>query len=135
MNLHLLSLLSVPPYYYSNIDEHGNRRDRNERPELCNASVEYIAPSQFSVRPPQDPVFLFLIDVSSSAWSSGLAQASIESIRVALDFLPDGENTRVGIVAFDCQIYVFDLSVNATIFDFALLLALFVDSAFFSPSK
>ena len=45
----------------------GKRRDRAERPELSKASVEFIAPSDYMVRPPVPPVYFFVIDVTATA--------------------------------------------------------------------
>jgi protein transport protein SEC24 len=42
-----------------------------ERPELRFASVEYIAPTEYMVRPPQPCVHVFLIDVSVAAIANG----------------------------------------------------------------
>ena len=41
------------------------------RPELCRSSVEFIAPGDYMVRPPQPPVYFFVIDVSAASAQSG----------------------------------------------------------------
>ena len=45
--------------------------DRMQRAELTHGVVEFIAPSEYMVRPPQPPVYLFVIDVSYNAVNSG----------------------------------------------------------------
>jgi protein transport protein SEC24 len=45
--------------------------DRWQRAELNHGVVEYIAPSEYLVRPPQPPVYTFLLDISHSAVQSG----------------------------------------------------------------
>ncbi|RUS25636.1 hypothetical protein BC938DRAFT_471860, partial [Jimgerdemannia flammicorona] len=45
--------------------------DRWKRAELNHACVEFVAPTEYMVRPPQPPVYLFVIDVSYPAITSG----------------------------------------------------------------
>ena len=52
-------------------------RDRMQRVELNYAVVDYIAPTEYMVRPPQPLVYLFLVDVSAVAVSSGKLSAQI----------------------------------------------------------
>eukprot|EP00798_Chlamydomonas_sp_ICE-L_P002521 gene2521-5474_t len=63
-------LNEVPPEYFCNLDHNNERRDKYERPELSLGTVEYIAPTDYMVRPPMPPVFFFVIDVSHAAVSS-----------------------------------------------------------------
>jgi protein transport protein SEC24 len=60
-------LNDVPSSYFSHLDANGQRRDRDTRPELCKASVEFVAPGDYMVRPPQPPVYFFVIDVSAAS--------------------------------------------------------------------
>lgn len=45
--------------------------DPRNRPELQNCTIEYIAPSEYMLRPPQPAVYLFLFDITASAIESG----------------------------------------------------------------
>lgn len=45
--------------------------DRWQRAELNHAVVEFVAPTEYMVRPPQPAVYIFLIDVSHAAVQSG----------------------------------------------------------------
>lgn len=45
--------------------------DRWQRAELNHAVVDFVAPTEYMVRPPQPPVYVFLIDVSYAAVHSG----------------------------------------------------------------
>ena len=47
------------------------RIDRFKRPELTHGVLEFVAPTEYMVRPPQPPVYLFVIDVSYHAVISG----------------------------------------------------------------
>lgn len=53
--------------------------DRWARPELNHGVVEFIAPTEYMVRPPQPPVYIFLIDVSHGAIQSGELQCIASS--------------------------------------------------------
>ena len=46
--------------------------DRWARAELNYSAVEFVAPTEYMVRPPQPAVYVFLIDVSNAAIQSGL---------------------------------------------------------------
>lgn len=48
--------------------------DRWARDELNHSVVEFVAPTEYMVRPPQPAVYVFLIDVSHTAVQSGKKQ-------------------------------------------------------------
>lgn len=61
-------------------------------------------------RPPQPPVYYFVIDVSYSAVSSGMLRAVCNSIMQAIEQkLSQNERTRVGFVTFDSTIHFYNL--------------------------
>ena len=72
-----MCFVSVPVEYFSPLDENGRRRDADERPELSSGSVEFVASTEYMVRPPMPPVYFFLIDVSLSAVKSGMVKVNI----------------------------------------------------------
>jgi protein transport protein SEC24 len=39
----------VPSTYFSHLDNNGQRRDRDQRPELARCSVEFVAPADYMV--------------------------------------------------------------------------------------
>jgi protein transport protein SEC24 len=45
----------VPTDYYCGVDANGFRTDLHERPELTKGCVEFVASSEYMVRPPQPP--------------------------------------------------------------------------------
>ena len=79
-------------------------------------SVEVIAPSDYMIRPPQPPAFLFLIDVSLPAVASGLVDAACEGIGEAIrrDRLPGDSRTMVGIVTYDSSAHFYALKAQHT---------------------
>ncbi|KAF5193047.1 transport protein Sec24-like, partial [Thalictrum thalictroides] len=67
-------LNDVPGDYFSHLDVNGRRTDANGRPELTKGSVEFVAPTEYMVRPPMPPLYFFLIDVSVTAVRSGMLE-------------------------------------------------------------
>jgi len=116
--------------------------DRMQRAELTHGVVEFIAPSEYMVRPPQPPVFLFVIDVSYNAVNSGASRCRIpfdvddsksnttaslpltfngtgmvaavsRAILDNIDAIPNREKrTRVGIITVDSSVHFYNLNVR-----------------------
>ncbi|OBZ85651.1 Protein transport protein SEC24 [Choanephora cucurbitarum] len=85
--------------------------DRWKRPELNYGCVEFVAPTEYMVRPPQAPAFVFVIDVSYSAIQSGMLATAARTILDSLERLPNDENrTRVGIITVDSSLHFYNLS-------------------------
>ncbi|KAG0339230.1 COPII subunit, partial [Podila humilis] len=84
--------------------------DRWQRKELNHAVVEYIAPTEYMVRPPQPLVYLFLIDVSYPAIQCGMVATAATTILESLDRIPNDEGrTKVGIITVDSSIHFYNL--------------------------
>lgn len=84
--------------------------DRWQRPDLNHAVVEFIAPQEYMVRPPQPLVYLFLIDVSYAAVTSGLLATTARCIRESLDRIPNADRrTRLGFIAVDSSLHFFNI--------------------------
>jgi protein transport protein SEC24 len=102
-------LNDVPTPYFSHLDQNGQRRDRDQRPELSRCSVEFIAPEDYMVRPPQPPVYFFVIDVSGSASASGMLKSCVSAIKESLSSLPGSNRTLFGLITFDSNIHFYNL--------------------------
>jgi len=98
--------------YFSSLDESGKRLDRFQRPELCTGAVEYIAPAEYMVRPPQPPVFMFVIDVSYTAVVTGMLDTVVSTIKEAIQSgkLPGGQRAQMGIITFDTALHFYNLN-------------------------
>lgn len=87
--------------------------DRWARAELNHSVVEFVAPTEYMIRPPQAAVYVFLIDVSHAAIQSGMVATATRTILENLDRIPNEENrTKVAIVAFDVSLYFFSMPVG-----------------------
>lgn len=65
--------------------------DRWQRPELNYSVVEFVAPQEYMVRPPQPLVYLFVFDVSYAAVINGLLATSARCIMESLDRIPNAD--------------------------------------------
>ncbi|KAI1207419.1 uncharacterized protein F4807DRAFT_177306 [Annulohypoxylon truncatum] len=84
-----------------------NRWDRHE---LNHAVVEFVAPQEYMVRPPQPLVYLFLFDVSYAAVSTGLLATSARTILDSLNRIPNADRrTRLGFIAVDSSLHYFSI--------------------------
>ncbi|XP_047196609.1 protein transport protein Sec24B isoform X3 [Hippoglossus stenolepis] len=81
----------------------------HKRPEVQNATVEFIASSDYMLRPPQPSVYLFVLDVCHNAVEAGYLKYFCESLLENLDKLPGDTRTRVGFLTFDSTIHFYNL--------------------------
>lgn len=101
---------NTPSAYFCHLDDNGFRSDRFERPELSQGIVEFIAPQEYMVRPPQEPTYFFVIDVSAQAIHSGMLECAVNAIKRSLDDLPGGKRTKIGFITFDNSVHYFNLA-------------------------
>ncbi|KAI0763029.1 protein transporter SEC24 [Trametes elegans] len=103
--------------------------DRWARPELNHGVVEFVAPTEYMVRPPQPAVYVFLIDVSHNAIQSGMVATATRTILESLDRIPNEDNrTKVAFIAFDTSLHFFSLPAGTT--DSSMLVVSDVEDVF-----
>ncbi|KAJ6902044.1 protein transport protein Sec24-like [Populus alba x Populus x berolinensis] len=107
-------LNDVPGDYFAQLDATGRRVDLNQRPELIKGSVDFVAPTEYMVRPPMPPLYFFLIDVSVSAVRSGMIEVVAQTIKSCLDELPGFPRTQVGFITFDSTIHFYNMKSSLT---------------------
>ena len=105
-------LNECPSAYFCHLDAANQRRDKLQRPELSKGVVEFIAPSEYMVRPPQPPSYFFLIDVSATAVRSGMLTSVANAIKKSLDDLPGETRTQVGFITYDNSVQYFSLKAG-----------------------
>jgi protein transport protein SEC24 len=89
--------------------------DRWQRAELNHSVVEFIAPQEYMVRPPQPLVYLFLLDVSFQAVQCGLLATAARTILESLDRIPNADRrTRLGFVCVDSALHYFSIPRDST---------------------
>ncbi|XP_066429921.1 protein transport protein Sec24B [Eleutherodactylus coqui] len=81
----------------------------HKRPEVLNSSVEFIASSDYMLRPPPPAVYLFVLDVSYNAVESGYLQYFSQSLLDNLDKLRGDSRTKIGFITFDSTVHFYNL--------------------------
>lgn len=97
----------TPREYYCSVDQYGSRRDTQERLELSRGSVEYVVPAAYTIRPPQEPILVFLLDVSHFAFQTGLATSALQSIQYLLPSLAQNRRKKIGLITFDSAVHYY----------------------------
>ncbi|KAI9491941.1 hypothetical protein BDB00DRAFT_830368 [Zychaea mexicana] len=104
-------LLNDVPAAFDFDNETRQTADRWKRAELNYACVEYVAPTEYMVRPPQAPSYIFVIDVSYSAVQSGMVATAARTILDSLDRIPnDQRRTQVGFITVDSSLHFYNLN-------------------------
>ncbi|XP_061747368.1 protein transport protein Sec24A isoform X1 [Nerophis ophidion] len=81
----------------------------HKRPEVQNATIEFIAPSEYMLRPPQPAVYLFVLDVSHNAVETGYLKVFCQSVLDNINTLPGDSRTKIGFITFDSTIHFYNL--------------------------
>ncbi|XP_028322644.1 protein transport protein Sec24A [Gouania willdenowi] len=81
----------------------------HKRPEVQNATIEFIAPSEYMLRPPQPAVYLFVLDVSHNAVEKGYLNVFCQSLLDNINALPGDSRTKVGFITFDSTVHFYNL--------------------------
>lgn len=105
----------VPTPYYSNLDEYGKRVDIATHPELQKGQVEFVATSEYMMRPPQAPVYVFLIDVTYPAIASRMVELATITIKNLLDTYPTNnwnERSQVAVITYDTSLHFYYMKPN-----------------------
>ncbi|VDB88711.1 unnamed protein product [Peniophora sp. CBMAI 1063] len=110
----MCGLVNEVPQMFDWDQQNNTSLDRWQRAELNYGVVEYVAPAEYVVRPPQPLVYVFLIDVSHTAVQSGMVATAARTLLENLDRLPnDDSRTRVAIIGFDSALYFFSMPPTA----------------------
>ncbi|KAI9658655.1 MAG: COPII subunit [Bathelium mastoideum] len=84
--------------------------DRWQRPELNYSVMEFVAPQEYMVRPPQPLVYYFLLDVSYASVQNGLLATAARCILESLDRIPNADRrTRLGFMCVDSGLHYFQV--------------------------
>ncbi|PAV79754.1 hypothetical protein WR25_06580 isoform B [Diploscapter pachys] len=108
---------AVEDSYFAHLDHTGRRTDLEYRPELCYGAYEFVATKQYCKNgvSPKEPAFIFMIDVSYNAFSSGMVSLLCANLERVLQRLPKEANApesaiHVGLATFDTSVQFYDLS-------------------------
>ncbi|KAI6651495.1 Protein transport protein Sec24B [Oopsacas minuta] len=80
--------------------------------EVQSPIVEYIANSDYALRPPQPPVYVFVLDVSNASVVSGALSAFCKTLIECIDEIPGDSRTQVGLITFNHSIQFYGIRGN-----------------------
>ena len=106
-------LNDMPADYFYGEDGRRVPFDISSRPELNSALVEYIAPSEYTTRPPQGAIYLYLIDVSIGAVQSGMVKMACKVLEEEIDSIPGDSRRSIGIICYSSKLHYFNLHKNS----------------------
>ncbi|KAI9315475.1 hypothetical protein BX666DRAFT_1955853 [Dichotomocladium elegans] len=103
--------------------------DRWKRAELNYGCVEFVAPMEYMVRPPQAPAYVFVIDVSYPSIQSGMLATAARTIMDTLHRIPNNQNrTRVAFITVDSSLHFY--SINQQLSEPQMLIVSDLDDVF-----
>ncbi|BGP16188.1 COPII subunit [Rhodosporidiobolus nylandii] len=107
----MCNLSNEVPQMFDWDQEKNQPADRYARHELNSSVVEFVAPTEYMVRAPQPPIYVFVIDVSYSAVSSGMVATAARTLLESLDRLPNADDrTKIAIIGVDSCLHFFTLN-------------------------
>lgn len=74
----------------------------------------------YCLRPEQQPIFVFCVDVSPRALETGFTAACLAAVEESLDSVPGGECARVGVMTFDKCIHVYRFNEDGDVSQMAV---------------
>lgn len=83
--------------------------DPSRRPEIRSATVEFIAPSEYTVRPPQPATYLFCFDVSHNAVATGYLQLACKRLEALIDRIPGDCRRQIAFMTFNSSVHYYKL--------------------------
>ena len=95
--------------------------NRSHRKELFHSSVEYIASSDYMLRPPQASTYFYVIDVSHNSVASGMLQSVCTVILENLEKIPGDSRTLFGLMTFDNTLHFYNLQSHLSQFQMIVL--------------
>ncbi|TNY17113.1 Sec23/Sec24 trunk domain-containing protein [Rhodotorula diobovata] len=111
----MCNLSNEVPQLFDWDQEKNKPADRYARHELNSSVVEFVAPTEYMVRAPQPPIYVFVIDVSYAAVTSGMVATAARTLLESLDRLPNEDSrTKIAIIGVDSCLHFFTLADGAT---------------------
>jgi len=88
--------------------------DPSRRPECKSATIEFIAPQEYMLRPPQPAVYLFLLDTSRQALETGYLRNFCDTLVDELEKLPGDSRTQVGFITFNRTLQFYQIAEGSS---------------------
>lgn len=83
--------------------------DPTKRPEINTSTIEFIAPAEYTLRPPPAATYLFLLDVSRNAINTGYLKQTCDLLIECLDKIPGDTRTKIGFITYSNTLHFYNL--------------------------
>ncbi|XP_068231086.1 protein transport protein Sec24A isoform X2 [Palaemon carinicauda] len=83
--------------------------DPSRRPEVKEATIEFIAPQEYMLRPPQPATYLWVLDVSRQAIDTGYLKIVCDTLLSELDKIPGDRRTLIGFITFASKVQFYQM--------------------------
>ncbi|GAA5882720.1 hypothetical protein JCM3774_004532 [Rhodotorula dairenensis] len=111
----MCNLSNEVPQLFDWDQEKNEPADRYARHELNSSVVEFVAPTEYMVRAPQPPIYVFVMDVSYSAISTGMVATAARTLLESLDRIPNADDrTKISLICVDSCLHFFTLPEGST---------------------
>ena len=104
----------VPSEHAGPVGMDGRRTDVDIKPEFGFGTVEHIVDGKYQIRDPMLPTYMFLIDCTSEAVSSGMTFTVCSAIASLLESIPSKERARVAIVTFNSTVSFYEFKTASS---------------------
>ncbi|XP_022902983.2 protein transport protein Sec24A [Onthophagus taurus] len=84
--------------------------DPARRPEVRSSTIEYIAPAEYMLRPPQPAIYLYLFDVSRLAVETGYLHTVCNVLSAEIQNIPGDARTQIGFLCYDSCLHFYSLA-------------------------
>ena len=74
--------------------------DPSRRPEVKCSTIEYIAPAEYMLRPPQPAVYLWMFDTTRQAVDTGYLKLVCDTLIENIDQIPGDRRAMIGFMSF-----------------------------------
>ena len=88
--------------------------DPSKRPEINSSTIEFIAPPEYTLRPPPPAMYLYLLDVSHNAINTGYLKYFCETIIENLDKIPGDSRAQIGFITYNSSVHFYNLSDSSS---------------------
>lgn len=86
-------------------------KDFENSPELFSGSIEFLVNDDYTARPPKEPTYFFMIDISTSSYLKNIPYYAIHAIKTCLqgNRFNGEKGCSIGVGFYDGRIHMCDL--------------------------
>lgn len=105
----------LPTEMYAPVNQYGVRTDKNERYELHCGTYEFLASSEYHLRPNLViPHYLLAIEMTYYTVSQGIFSQILSSLQSIISEIPSAEGSRIGIITYDNSMQIYKVPEDLT---------------------